>query len=297
LQKQFADRLDKIQERKMTCAFSNPVANSSIEKAVILAAGRGTRMRSEREGVQLTGEQTEAAASGVKALIPVGRPFLDYVLTALAESGYRDICLVVGLQHDALLARYGQTCDPRLTVSFRTQLQPLGTAHALMAADNFVGSDEFLLINSDNYYPTAALAALRRLPGPGLVGFDAGALSERGNIPPERVNDYALLQSDEQGWLTGIVEKPTPNERPADSNNLLVSMNCWRFGPGIWQACRSIGRSARGEFELPDAVAYSMNQLGQRYQIVVSREPALDLSYQTDIDIVAQKLRGVEVNW
>jgi glucose-1-phosphate thymidylyltransferase len=215
----------------------------------------------------------------------------------VADAGYGDVCLVIGPRHDELRERYCQVGDGRLRLTFASQHQPLGTAHALLSARSFVGSDEFLLINSDNYYPISALLALRTLTQPGLVGFDAQTLTEKGNIPAERVTSYAIVQSDESGYLSSIVEKPDPFHVRVDTNRPLVSMNCWRFGPSIWEACGAIEKSARGEYELPKAVEYSMLELGQRYRVVTSHEPVLDLSCRSDIEAVARLLQGVEVNW
>ena len=72
-----------------------------MEKAVILARGLGRRMR-KTDGASLRDDQQAVAATGVKALVPIDRPFLDYVLTALADAGYRQICLVVGPEHEVL---------------------------------------------------------------------------------------------------------------------------------------------------------------------------------------------------
>ena len=61
----------------------------------------------------LTPEQAEAAAAGQKAMMPFGRPFLDYVLSGLADAGYTDICLVVGPDHDAVREYYTRKRPPR----------------------------------------------------------------------------------------------------------------------------------------------------------------------------------------
>ena len=66
-------------------------------KAVILAGGLGTRMRDKADrSVKLTGQQAAAADAGLKAMIPIERPFMDYVISALADAGCRRVCLVIG---------------------------------------------------------------------------------------------------------------------------------------------------------------------------------------------------------
>ena len=125
-----------------------------MDKAVILARGLGTRMRKADDSVGMSADQAAAADTGVKALIPIDRPFLDYVLGALAEAGYQRICLVIGPEHDAIREYYGRTLKcRRLTFDFAVQDQPLGTADAVRAAQNFAAGDDFLVINSDDYYP------------------------------------------------------------------------------------------------------------------------------------------------
>ena len=74
-----------------------------MDKVVILARGLGTRMRAGNAEADLDAGQEAVAATGVKALIPIDRPFLDYVLGDLAEAGYRRVCLVIGPEHGAPL--------------------------------------------------------------------------------------------------------------------------------------------------------------------------------------------------
>src|SRR6266542_906845 len=97
------------QERRLS---KSAMSGRGIEKAVILAAGLGTRMRKADGAAPLDPEQAAAADTGVKAMIPIGRPFLDYVISALADSGIRDICLVIGPAHDAIRDYYAPRARP-----------------------------------------------------------------------------------------------------------------------------------------------------------------------------------------
>ena len=86
------------------------------------------------DGASLRDDQQAVAATGVKALVPIDRPFLDYVLTALADAGYRQICLVVGPEHEVLREYYGRTLSyQRRSVDFALQVEPKGTADAVAA--------------------------------------------------------------------------------------------------------------------------------------------------------------------
>jgi len=103
--------------------------------AVILARGLGTRMRRADDGAPLDDDQARVAESGLKAMIPIGRPFLDYVLSGLADAGLAEACLVIGPEHGAAREYYGSTAVPaRIRVGFAVQEQPLGTADAVAAA-------------------------------------------------------------------------------------------------------------------------------------------------------------------
>jgi glucose-1-phosphate thymidylyltransferase len=264
--------------------------------AVILARGLGTRMRAASATTLADTEQTRVADSGVKALIPVGRPFLDYVLSALADAGVEDVILVVGPEHDALRERYEREARPsRLRVGFAVQAQPRGTADAVLAAEAAVHGRPFLVINSDNYYPVEALRLAAALPPPGLVAFDRDALVGDGHIEPERALRYALLRVDEAGHLEAIVEKPSPEDAARFGARPLVSMTLWAFDARIFGACRRVTPSVRGELELPEAVAIATRE-GMVFGVARCALPVLDLSSRADIAPVAERLRGVEVS-
>ena len=256
---------------------------------MILARGLGTRMRKPGADLDLSDDQLAAAGTGVKAMVPVGRPFIEYQLSRLADAGYDDICLVTGPEHQALRDYCGQLPLRRIRVSSAIQAEPRGTADAVAAAAAFAGSDEFLVINSDNLYPLAALRTARQFTGPGLVAFSARTMVEDAGVPADRVATFPRVRSNPDGWLTSL------GPGPGDPAKGYVSMNCWRFGPTIFEACRAIAPSARSELELPDAVQYSMTQLGQRYHVAYSNEPVLDLSSQADIGRVTRQLAAVVV--
>lgn len=236
------------------------------------------------------------ADTGLKALLPVAdRPFLDYVLAAVAQAGLRRVCLVVGPEHGALRKHYATPTPRRLEIAFAVQEEPRGTADALVSAEEMVGDRPFLALNSDNYYPVEALQALRNLEGSGVALFERNAMAEQGNIPPERISQLAVGVT-EQGLLSRIIEKPDREVLAGLPPPILVSMNCWRFDAEIFRACREIGPSARGELELPDAVQYAIHVLHHRFQALSFALPVLDLSGRSDLPAVAARLAAIEVD-
>lgn len=268
---------------------------ATMDTAVILARGLGTRMRKTDTDAHLTAEQEKIAETGVKALIPIDRPFLDYVLGMLAEAGYKRVCLVIGPEHDMVRKYFGSLTCNRIKIEFAVQEKPLGTADAVKAVKGFAGKDDFLVINSDNYYPAVALAQLCTLGGAGLAGFEKQAMLS-GNIPAERIAKFAVIKIDEAGNMVRIIEKPDPATLAAMPEPLYVSMNCWRFNASIFDACAAIKPSIRGEYEITDAVQYSIDKLGQTYRVAKIAAPVLDLSSRSDVEGVAAILKGMEIN-
>jgi glucose-1-phosphate thymidylyltransferase len=265
-------------------------------KAVILARGMGTRMRREDSAAILNPEQSAAADAGVKAMMPVGRPFLHYVLSALADAGITQVCLVVAPDADAIREHFTREARPtRFTMEFAEQDQPRGTADALLAAESFAGGERFLALNADNYYPVESYRALTALPGAGVAGFDRDVLVLGGNIDAARIRRYALLRVTPDGLLADIVEKPDEGTAAAMGAQALVSMNLWAFTPAIFEACRRVTPSGRGELELPDAVRIAMSELAVPFRVVPIAAPVLDLASRSDISSVASALQGIAV--
>ena len=269
--------------------------------AVILARGLGTRMRAN-EATTLTPEQAAAAAAGAKGLIPIaGFPLLDHVLSALADGGVTDVIFVVAPGEPAIRQRYTREVAPeRLRVHFAEQVEPKGTADALLAAREVVesvaphdaqGRTHFLMCNADNLYPAEAVAMLVGAAGPALVAFDAASLVAQGNIEETRVNAFALLDVSPDGVLREIVEKPAPGHPLRRSAARWVSMNLWRFTTEIFVDCAAVRPSPRGELELTDAVRRAMRR-GIRFAAPGVRLPVLDLSRRSDVPAVEARLAG-----
>ncbi len=264
---------------------------TATTKAVILARGLGTRMRREDASARVDEAQARVADGGVKAMIPIGRPFLDHVMSGLADAGITDVCLVIGPEHDAIRTYYASLTLHRVRVHFAIQVAPNGTAGAVAAAESFAGSDTILVMNGDNYYPVAACRALAQLGTSAVAGFALAGLVANSNIPEDRVRQFALLQQTADGTLSGIIEKPDAATYAELIARSLVSMNLWSFTPVIFEACRRVMPSVRGELELQDAVRLAMTELGERFTVRRSDDGVLDLSTRGDIDSVARVLR------
>lgn len=266
----------------------------NTRKALILARGLGSRMRADDPSVQLTVEQQQAAATGLKAMMPIGgRPFLDYVLGSLVDAGITSVGLIISPGANPLRDHYAQATT-RIAIDFIVQPEARGTADAVTHAESWTSGEPFLVLNADNLYPVQALRDLAALDEPGLPVFERDDLIASSNIPAERIQSFALLEVNAAGILTRIIEKPSAAEMPAPGEPMLVSMNCWRFDHRIFDACRDVEPSPRGELELPVAVMLAVRR-GVPFRAVPARGPVLDLSRRADAAEVARRLATADV--
>jgi len=267
-------------------------------KAVLLARGLGSRMQQPADTSTLSATQLAAAAAGAKGMMPIGngrtRPFLDYVLSALADAGCTSVCFVVASDHSHIREYYEGVGRPsRLSLAYAVQPSADGTARAVQSAQSFVGDAPFLVLNSDNLYPATVVRSLSQLDSPGLPAYQRDSLVNDSGFPADRVSGFAAIEVDDDGNLTRIVEKPGRDYYDAAGPRALISMNLWRFDRAIFDACRDVPLSARGEYELPEAVGLAVTR-GVRFRTFTATGAVLDLSSRTDVALVTERLTGVE---
>ena len=272
----------------------------NCQRIVVLAAGRGTRLRASAEALDLpeglSPEHVEDAKQRFKPLFRIdGRPLLVHLLRRAERAGFTEV-IVVGHPEDDDLVREldkwncsGTGC--RMQVECVRQEQPLGTAHALAAALETVKdkTETFVLCNGDNVPTTHALRTLRTSPNDSvLVGFDPMELQ----LPEDRVFSFAALKVDDSGSLARIEEKPTPEilkewkDRP-----MAVSMNLLKLPvQATLDACHSIRpHPVRHEFELPDALSLLMQQ-GFRLEVQHQKSPVVDVTRLHDVPVAERVL-------
>jgi len=272
------------------------------QKAVVLARGLGKRMRRERPDVGLGPERERLAAEGLKPLMPLGgRPFLDYIVDALLRAGLRRICLVIAPDAHAMrqhALRIQEAADA--SIECAVQQRPLGTADAVLAAEAFASGDPFVLCNGDNLYPDRALKGLAELNDAAcwLAAFDRDELLRCGNIPGERLKDFAVVAASAEGRLLGIAEKPPEPERYVQDGKLWVSMNLYRFTAGIFDSCRSVKpHPLRGELELTAAVAGLLESGQIAFRVLFCGGGIVDLTSRADIAVAERALKGRQLSF
>ncbi|MEF8787952.1 MAG: nucleotidyltransferase family protein [Planctomycetota bacterium] len=265
-------------------------------KAVVLARGKGTRMQEKGGDGSLDDRARRMAERGLKGLIPVGgRPFLDYIVDTFLQAGVDHICLVVAPDCTPM-ERYARGATERspAAVECAVQEQALGTADAVLSAEDFADGEPFLLSNSDNLCSVEALRRLAEADGCAVATFERDELARGGNISRDRVRAFAAVDCSEDDRLRAIVEKPDDPERYAVDGEVWVNMNLYRFTPEIFDACRRIEpNEERGELELTDAVALLLSE-GHPFRVLRCRSGAVDLTRRTDIPGARRALQGRE---
>ena len=176
--------------------------------AVILARGLGSRMRRIDGEVTLDPAQATAADGGAKAMMPVGRPLVEHILTALADAGMREAVLVIGPEHGAVRAHFAAHPGRRLRIRFAEQAQPLGTADAVLAARDALGNRNFIVLNGDTWYPPEVIRAVAAAPASAFGAFDAEALLRQSNIPAERLLAFALCSATQASKASRVSTAP-----------------------------------------------------------------------------------------
>lgn len=276
---------------------------------VVLAAGVSSRMkRSLADAKLVDASVADEASRKPKSMIGVGkesRPFLDYLLYNAREAGYRDIVLVVGEDDAAMRIMYG-SADQRnafhgLSISYARQRiphgrsKPLGTADALLCAldarPDWAGG-MLTVCNSDNLYSHNALRLLAESTHPGaLIDYDRATLQ----FDHDRIQQFAVLQKDPEGYLTKIIEKPSHEEllAAADADGRIgVSMNIFRFSyDRILPALRTVPlHPARQEKELPPAVMLLVERDPRAMAAIPLSEFVPDLTSVHDVARVREYL-------
>ncbi|HLX96114.1 MAG TPA: nucleotidyltransferase family protein [Verrucomicrobiae bacterium] len=214
-------------------------------KAVILAAGKGTRMR------ELTHELP-------KPMLRVqGKPILEHIVTGILAAGVRDIFIVTGWRADVVEKHFGDGAKWGARMAFGRQLVQDGTGKAPELARAFVGDSPFLLTYGDILVPPETyLQVVQRF----REGDFAGVITvTRG----EDVTKGGLNFFDEQFCLKRLVEKPSPEqvEQLRRDGWLKPGAPAWYnagiylFRPALFDFTGRLHKSPRGEYELTDAIS------------------------------------------
>lgn len=200
-------------------------------RAVVLAAGKGTRMREITDTIP-------------KPMVEVGgRPILWHVLRALRKAGVKDAAIIVGYMADSIRTYFGDGADVGVGLSYFVQEVQDGTGRAADPAREFLSIEPFFfsfgdiltdpsvyasMVDDFERVPTDLLLAVREVPDPGRFGA-VGTEGDR---------------------ITEIVEKPAPGRAPSN----WVNAGMFISTPALFEYTARLKLSVRGEYEIPDAL-------------------------------------------
>ncbi|MFI5773171.1 glucose-1-phosphate thymidylyltransferase [Streptomyces sp. NPDC051658] len=200
-------------------------------KALVLSGGSGTRLR-------------PFTYSMPKQLMPVAnRPVLEHVLENIRELGVSEVAVVVGDREREIAAVLGDGARLGLRLTYIRQEQPLGLAHCVKIAREFLGEDDFVMYLGDSMLPQGVKEMAREF----------AEHRPTAQVVVQRVADpraFGVAEVAPDGRVTRLVEKP---EQPRSD---LALTGVYFFTPVIHQAIDKIPPSARGELEITDALQW-----------------------------------------
>ncbi|MET9731123.1 glucose-1-phosphate thymidylyltransferase [Streptomyces sp. NPDC006458] len=203
-------------------------------KALVLSGGAGTRLR-------------PITHTSAKQLVPVAnKAVLFYGLESIAAAGITEVGVVVGDTAEEIQEAVGDGSKFGLDITYIPQERPLGLAHAVLIARDYLGDDDFVMYLGDNFIVggiTDLVDEFRRSRP------DAQILLT--HVPDPRAFGVAELGDD--GHVVGLEEKP---EKPKSD---LALVGVYLFTPAIHEAVRAIGPSWRGELEITHAIQHLLD--------------------------------------
>jgi glucose-1-phosphate thymidylyltransferase len=198
-------------------------------KALVLAGGSGSRLR-------------PITYTSAKQLVPVAnKPVLFYGLEAIAAAGIREVGIVLGETAASICAAVGEGQEFGLDVSYIRQPKPLGLAHAVLIARDYLGEDDFVMYLGDNFI----VGGITSLIDEFMSGRpDAQIMLTHVSDPRQ----FGVVELDAAGDVVSLEEKP----RQPKSDLALVGV--YIFTPAVHDAVRRLEPSGRGELEITDAL-------------------------------------------
>jgi glucose-1-phosphate thymidylyltransferase len=203
-------------------------------KGLVLSGGAGTRLR-------------PITHTSAKQLVPVAnKPVLFYGLEAMRAAGIDDVGIVVGETRAEIEAAVGDGSRFGLHVTYLPQEAPLGLAHAVLIAEEFLGDSPFVMYLGDNLLKEGIAPFVRDFE---RSEPDALILLQRVKDP----SAYGIAEL-QDGRVVQLVEKP---EHPRSD---LALVGVYLFTPAVFESVKAITPSSRGELEITDAIQHMIDR-------------------------------------
>ncbi|MBL8871965.1 MAG: NTP transferase domain-containing protein [Planctomycetaceae bacterium] len=242
--------------------------------AIVLAAGKGTRMKSPLP----------------KVLYPVlGRPMIHWVIDALEKIGVTRKILVIGYEADMVKAELAN----RTGIEFALQEQQLGTGHAVqMAAPLLSAADQSVIVLAGDS-PLVQASSLQRL----LSHFESGQFDcLLGTLHKDNPFGLGRIVRDSAGSFSKIVEQKDATEEEKQITEVNMSTYAFRTEALLWALLRLSNQNAQGEFYLTDCPAILRNA-GNRVEATAVLEPCESLSINTQEEALLVEAKMKEMGY
>ena len=237
-------------------------------KAVVLAAGKGTRLRPLTENKP-------------KGMVEVNdKPILTHCFEHLAELGADEFVVVVGYMKEVIIEYYGDEVQG-VPITYAHQREQAGLAHALLTVEDYI-DDDFMLMLGDNIFDANLRDVVRRQQEDRA---DAAFLVEE--VPMEEASRYGVCNTNKYGEITDVIEKP---EEPPSN---LVMTGFYTFTPEIFHACHLVQPSNRGEYEISEAIDLLIRS-GRTIDAIRLDGWRSDIGYPEDRDEAETRLQALE---
>jgi len=210
-----------------------------------LSGGAGTRLR-------------PITHTSAKQLVPIAnKPILFYGIEDMVAAGITDIGIIIGETGDEIRAAVGDGSAFGARVTYLPQDAPLGLAHCVLIARDFLGDDDFVMYLGDNMLEQGLTEFVDRFEAE-REAARAPRLGEDAVVPAAQI----LLARVDDPRQFGVAEITTAGEvvrlveKPADPPSNLALVGVYLFDPRIHDAVAAIEPSARGELEITDAIQW-----------------------------------------
>jgi glucose-1-phosphate thymidylyltransferase len=233
------DHTKRRTNNKIKECFYNLISLTILMKGIILHGGAGTRLR-------------PITHTGPKQLIPIGnKPMSQYALEYLTNSGINEIAIILGaIYPEKVREYYGDGSRFNCNITYIDQGKPLGIAHAIHLAKDFVGKDKFVVILGDNLIGDSISSFTKKFEN---SDYDAYLLFSETTHPW----DFGIAKFSEDGRLIGLIEKP----KNPPSNYAITGI--YYFNEKIFDHIKNLKPSWRGELEITEAIQSLLDSGGK----------------------------------
>jgi len=229
-------------------------------KAVILAAGEGTRLR-------------PITSSKPKPMIKIcGKPILEHIINSLSYSEIKEVIIVTNYKGEAIQQYFKNRKNDNLKIRFKKQEKMIGTGNALGITESMINED-FILVYGDLLFSPNALKKIIHIfktkKPDGVIAV----------IPVKNPEKYGIIEIEKNQKIKRIIEKPDSNSAPSN----LANAGLYIFSKEIFKKIKQLKPSIRGEYELTDAISLSIKDGKQIEAVKISDEDWIDISRPWDL--------------